>query len=261
MNESIIKTMEHTSRYSRQLLILLLLAISWIILVFFTNKMPNLRVATTYVIPFLLYYGLFLATMMFHHGAGRPPPLLAIGGVLIIVGGTAFDVLITIIKSPTLTREANPIARTLLDSGHSVTFVYVYAGLCQTLDALINCLLWLGLLKHRRTIITSAWLSEPKSLPQFFKAALGGGHLTWRQFFLPFRWRQRPSSYHLIWLAAAIISADSLHRYMCALAWLGWKPISINLASVLAMSLGFCMFLLWLWRLYRCKSKTDFLNG
>jgi len=87
-------------------------------------------------------------------------------------GGAVFDVFATVIHSPSLIQEFNPVARLLLDSGHSTGFVYAYGGFCQIAFATLVCLLWAGFLRHRQSIVNS--VRESTSLMQLLKA------LNWR---------------------------------------------------------------------------------
>ncbi len=51
------------------------------------------------------------------------------------------DGIATLLKTPSLTRESNSIARALLDSGHSVDFVVSYGLIAQVAFITLICVL------------------------------------------------------------------------------------------------------------------------
>src|SRR5438128_2600459 len=69
-------------------------------------------------------------------------PLLA--GWAAVGGGAACDIYATVSHSPDLSREANPLIRSLLDNGVSLGRVYGYAALTQVLFVAVTMVLWLG---------------------------------------------------------------------------------------------------------------------
>jgi hypothetical protein len=68
-----------------------------------------------------------LALSLAREGTATTPRVAAGLGIAFIVGGAVFDMTATVMHSPDLRFEGNPIARALLDSGHSLAFVYCYA--------------------------------------------------------------------------------------------------------------------------------------
>jgi len=105
--------------------------------------------------------------------------------------------------TPTLRHEVNPVARALLDARLPADLVILYGIVSQALFTLLVCALWAAFLRHRKTLIASAWNKNPDSMSDFIKAAVGAAHLSCRQFFLPRQASELPTSYHIIWLVTA----------------------------------------------------------
>src|SRR5262249_30205720 len=82
--------------------------------------------------------------------AGAPP-----AGWAVVVGGAAADIFATLTHTPDLAWEANPVIRALLDNGVPLTRVYLFGAILQVLFVSLTMVLWLGLLKHRRTLVAT----------------------------------------------------------------------------------------------------------
>lgn len=219
--------------------------------IYLTPWLLSARVPFAYLIPVLLICNLIPMISLYRLGTGNMPSLPLITGIFLLVGGTAFDMIVTVVYSPTLNMEANPVARSLLDSGHSVLFVYVYAVMAQVLLTLLGCVMWVAFLRHRATLVASARNSRPKSYFEFVKSMLGGEKLSWRQYLLPIRLSELPKAYHLTWIFAVIWMGSSLYRWYFGMEWLGWFPglrIQALIAWVIICSLGYA---LWLWMEYQ----------
>lgn len=80
---------------------------------------------------------------------GRVSPLL-VAGIAFIVGGAVFDVCATLIHSPDLEHEANPLARTLLDAGISVDVVLLLGGSAQAFLVFTSVMIWMNLIIRLR---------------------------------------------------------------------------------------------------------------
>src|SRR5262245_56014805 len=122
------------SRQARYLLVLSVVALCIVIIVFEFNMWP-----LVYILPVLLVLSLIIAVQLARAGTAAAPALAVIAGVVWILGGVAFDIGATIIQTPDLRQETNPIARSLLDSGHPVSFVFGYGAVAQSLYALMLC--------------------------------------------------------------------------------------------------------------------------
>ena len=86
--------------------------------------------------------------------------------VLVVIAALAFN----------LQYETNPIARALLDSGHPLLVVYLFAAACQTLVVVVGCLLTIAVFRHRRRLVDS--VRHTRSIPELLKHLMGGRHLT-----------------------------------------------------------------------------------
>src|SRR5262245_51655387 len=104
-----------------------------LLVTFYVEQLRDLRVGAAYAVPALLLLVVLSAGRLAGLGWSPVPRLLVLAGVVFAAGGAAFDVVATVKHSPDLELEQNPIARALLDSGHSVEFVYRYAALGQGL--------------------------------------------------------------------------------------------------------------------------------
>ena len=161
---------------------------------------------------------LFAAT-----GEDDVPALPLLAGWLVILGGTACDIYATLSHSPDLDREANPIIRALLDNGVSLKQVYVVAALLQLLYIVLAMALWLGFLKHRRTLATT--MPPAGSLLTYFKAGTGGRELTYRQWLCPFTYSEFPWACHLAWWTGVVFIGVSVYRFYVALEWYQVAPL------------------------------------
>ena len=70
------------------------------------------------------------------------PRALFLAGLAFAAGGAALDVVATVLHTPDLSLEENPVARALLDGGHSLSFVYGYAFVCQALLVALLAVVW-----------------------------------------------------------------------------------------------------------------------
>jgi hypothetical protein len=234
------------NREARSLLLVSSLAACAVILVVFPfGLFPGLTVPAAYALPVLLTLCLVLAVGLARAGTAGAPAAATLLGIAFILGGPTFDIVATVIHTPDLKLEANPIARTLLDSGHTLPFVYAYGFVAQGLLVLVQCALWVGLLRHRRILVES--LRGFPSLLLFLKAATGGAELTWRQWLFPLRAADLPRAYHLLWLLAVLLLAGVVYRWYLGLEWFGLVPFVRWPVVVLAVVGGLAGYLTWLW--------------
>ena len=157
-----------------------------------------------------------------HRGTGHAPPLAVALGVVFILGGAGLDIGATLIHTPDLANEGNLFVQLLFQSGHSRTFVIVFATIGQTLYVTTLCTLWVGLLRHRSTLIES--VKGVRSPFRFLKAATGGADLRWRQWLLPLRMADLPWAYHVVWLLAVVLLAGATDRWFLGLEWFQLVP-------------------------------------
>lgn len=208
---------------------------------------------TAYSLPLsgLLTFGLLCGFV--RQGNTELPRTITVCGSLFIIGGALTDITVTVIHSPDLAMEGNPYLRVLLDSNHSLVFVYGYACITQSLYIALFCGLWLGFLKHRRTIADSVSAAAPRTVFDFVKAATGGSHLTTRQWLLPLHPSEIPLLYHYVWLVAIpIVFGISLFRWYVAMEWLGVvEPDFVTRVGVGLHGIcgGLIVYLFAVWRL------------
>lgn len=198
--------------------------INWHSLLFDTWQIDTwrLHLYTAYSLPAIGLLVLVLLDRLVSQGETGLPRAVSITGAVFIVGGAILDIAVTVAHSPDLSLEGNPYVRVLLDSEHSLPFVYVHALVTQSLYITLFCGLWLGFLKHRQMIAQTIAAGSPRTMIDFVKAATGGAHLTVRQWLLPIRFSEAPLLYHYIWLVAIpVVFGISLFRWYAALEWLG----------------------------------------
>jgi hypothetical protein len=170
-------------------------------------------------------------------GAEDAPTVPLLAGWAVILGGAACDIYATVSHSPNLAREANPVLRGLLDNGVSLEQVYLFAAVGQVLFIGLAMVLWLGLLKHRHTLV--ATMPPRGSLLAYFKAGTGGRELSYRQWLCPLTYRDLPWAYHLTWWTAVVFVSLSAYRFYLALEWYEVAPLNPLGARLIAPSLLF----------------------
>ena len=131
-----------------------------------------------------------------------------------------------------------------------MAFVYVYGSVSQLLYLILVCVLWATFLRHRRTLIASAMSAKPKSGLDFIKAATGGAHLSWRQYFLPLKLSELPKSYHLVLLIAVTLTGSMTFNWYLGLSWIGVIPASHTVAVIVCITLSVTVYVIWLWFQY-----------
>ena len=164
---------------AKLLLFLALFAAVLGLVVLLFKRASTAVVATTYTLPFLLLLAVTIAFKLFRKGTATVSGAPVAIGLIFIAGGAIFDMVATVVHTPDLRSEGNPVARALLDSGHRVSTVYVYAIIAQSLAVALIMLFWLSFIRHCRLLIES--LNSPQDVKNFIKAATGGAQLTWRK--------------------------------------------------------------------------------
>jgi hypothetical protein len=228
-----------------------------ILIIYFIRYLDALRFALAYVLPLTFLGGIVLVVLLYLQGRDSLPKAALISGWLFSVGGVALDAGATIINTPTLAREANVIARALLDSGHSIGFVYGYGIASQAFYLILVCGLWATFLRHRHTLIDSAMSANPTSGLEFIKAATGGAHLSWRQYFLPLKLSELPKSYHSVLLIAVTLTGSMMFNWYLGLSWMGVIPVSHPVALIICVMLSVTAYAVWLWFQYAQESVVQ----
>jgi hypothetical protein len=98
-----------------------------VIVVYYTGFLLEMQIPLVYFIPVFLIGNIGLMVVLYCQVNENLPLTPFLVGAFSIIGGAAFDMIATVVKSPDLILEANPEARSLLDIGYSVEFVYVYS--------------------------------------------------------------------------------------------------------------------------------------
>lgn len=221
----------------------------------------RLHLYTAYSLPAIGLLVLVLLDRLVSQGDTGLPRAVTWCGAAFIVGGAILDIAVTVAHSPDLSMEGNPYVRVLLDSQHSLTFVYIHALVTQSLYITLFCGVWLGFLKHRQTIASTIAAASPRTIPDFFKAATGGAHLTVRQWLLPLRPSEVPLMYHNIWLVAIpVVFGISLFRWYAALEWLGFvEPDTITRAGIVLHGVfsTLIVYFIAMWRMSRRLATTE----
>jgi hypothetical protein len=175
------------------------------------SLIPLLAVALAAAVPFALM------------GKENAPAAPLLVGFAVILGGAACDIYATVIHSPDLVREANPILRGLLDNGVSLEQVYLFGGILQVLFVGLTMVLWLGFLKHRHMLVET--MPPHGSLLEYFKAGTGGRELSYRQWLCPLAYSELPWVFHFaLWTGVAFVGI-SVYRFYLALEWFGVAPL------------------------------------
>jgi hypothetical protein len=231
-----------------------LIAIAFLGVIFLTQLFPSLRIPFVFIIPFILIGGIIQMIVLYRQGQSNLPPFFFTVGVISILGGALFDMIITVIKSPTLELEGNLIARSLLDSGYSIGFVYGYGILAQALLIILGCAMWASLLRHRETIVASANY-ENVSYLDFFKASHGGENLSWRQFIFPIKISESPKKYYMGWFFVVVWVGAIQARWYLGLEWLNVVNGNRTYVALLLIMLFVIGYEVWLFIRYRSAQK------
>lgn len=254
------------NRALRRFLIGAVLVLSWVAVdvgiwfATYENWLPverqtanRLRLGTAYLLPLFAAATVWLLDQVSRQGVAFQSRIAATSGVLFILCGAGFDLCVTLFHSPDLAMEGNPYIRALLDSRHSLGFVYLYGSLTQIWFIGLFCAVWLGFLRHARILADSIRAARPRTWLEFLKAATGGGHLTHRQWLLPITPQEVPLLYHSMWATAiAVVFGITLFRWYAGLEWLGVvePTITLRIGIILTGVMGsLALYFLGLWRL------------
>lgn len=242
-----------TKPVARYLLLLSLCSGSFIIAIWFLQVSPAIWAPSAFVLPPLLVVCLCLAIRLALSGTVTAPAGLLIPGVVFFVGGAVFDIAATLYHSPDLGQEANPIARSLLDSSYPLAMVYGLGGICQVLYVSLVCVLWAALLRHRSFLLAS--LHEIRSPMAFLKAATGGRGLTYRQWLFPMRLSEFADADYAVWVLAVGLFGGGVDRRYLGFEWFGLvsglRPVVMSASVVVAI----CVYLAWLWSESRTPTR------
>jgi hypothetical protein len=139
-------------------------------------------------------------------------------------------------------------------------FVILLGTVTEILFALLVCILWAAFLRHRKTLVASAWSRDPLSMSDFTAVAVGAGPLLCRPHVLPRRVIDLPSSYHVVWfITVGLVGSHALRWYLglSCLDCLAW-PLSI--VFTVSARLPLAMYFVWLMREYS-KGRVNGHSG
>ena len=248
-------------------------AVNWVVLLFvitacvvslaMIDAFAQWHVVLTYALPIPALGLLFTSYRLALQGEDRSSIPIRWIGWMYMLGGISFDMAATIIHSPDLSQEMNPIARILLDSGHALSFVYIYGFVMQGILLIFYCIVWAGFLRHNRLYLKSVYQLGSRSYWFFFKAATGGGNLTWRQWLLPISLNDLPSAYHILWFTAPyLVLGSATYRYLLGLQWFDLFPfVNRILLGGTILGLAFLIEMIWLRYVYTGLKDTKMNSG
>lgn len=216
------------------------------------------RLIVVYLMPVLLLVALVFSVKLCKQAPASTSRFLLVIGLFSILGGAAFDMIATVLHSPTLASEGNVVAVGLFKTGHSIQFVYVYGLICQAQIAATGGFLWVAFVKHRPILLTLMFSSQPESFWEFIKSCSGGQYLTWRQFLLPVSLKELFSykPYPLFWFGVVLLACGSLHRWYLGLEWFELVPWMGGKSVIPVMLLAVVIYVIWLRGEYKRWQKA-----
>ncbi len=140
-------------------------------------------------------------------------------GLFLIIGGTSFDIINTVIHSPSLDKEANQIVCFLFTAGLSVKQIYCISFFYQLAYLALTSILWATFLKAYPIIL--------RAMPErqnFWKRTLflfSGPGATTFDFIIG-----KVDYFYFISSITPILTTLSLYRWYLGLEWLDLVPIS-----------------------------------
>ena len=175
-----------------------------------------------------------------------------------IFSAALLDLAVTVWMDPRLDYEANLYVRRLLDSGHTLQFVYAHVGATQFLFPLMFGAFWVAFLKHRPALVRGIVAARPRTRIEFLKAATGAGHLTVRQWLLPLRKSEFPIPAYGLWVVVlTVVFGISLFRWYAVLEWLDvFEPDLVRRALVLTAGLVGSLVLYFRMLARHCRNLT-----
>lgn len=185
------------------------------------------------------------ALLLMRHGQKNNLRQLAWGGAFVIAAGIWSDVLATVVNTPDMAREGNPIIIFLRESGFSLWLQYLTGFTAQFLLTVISCALWVAFIRHVPLYKALLLAMHPQSLIEFMWAALGG-----RTYFSKIEKIKISRSYRLMWwLVLPLIMPFG--RFSAALEWMKVIPhASFLIPLIVLLQSGFSLVLLFGWLFY-----------
>lgn len=233
--------------------LVLIVGVALIFVIAIPDRFPRTAIVVTYGLVLSMIPTVVIAARFAGKGTEPVRHGIAATGIVYLAGGAMFDMFATIRHSPNLELEGNVLARTLLDSGHSLGFVYTYAFLGQSLLITIMCTFWVALIRHRDILRNSI---DNRSALRFFQTATGGRDLTFRQWLIPLRMSELPHAYHLFWIAYIMLFAGAIDRWYLGCQWYGLFSLNRWVLLITAFGVGLVGWFVWLWRMSSVIERT-----
>jgi len=219
----------------------------WGLVVWLAPQLRPLRVPTVYALLPVAFALFAFASAFAHAGRDTLPAVPLVAGLALFIGGSVADIYATLAHTPDLKREANPVIRELLDTGHPIEFVYAYGLTGQALWILAGVALWVGLLRHRTDLVRH--MPATGSLLAYLKAGTGGRDLTYRQWLCPLRWNELPRPVPFVCGTAIVWVGISLLRYYAAAEWYQlvrptfWNRVTVFFAILVVVCVAYARWL------------------
>jgi hypothetical protein len=245
--------------YAKRLFLCALIVAAVALIVYFQPYYARpLRIPFAFCLPLVGLYSIYLTVRIYRAGTGKVPIIPLVIGVLLILAGIGTDVIATVIKTPSLSREFNPIARDLLSFGYSVEFVYAYGAIGQSVMVSLACLMWATFLRHRKTITAIAWQLGAKTAIEFINATVYRkvtSKVLWMHSLSEYR--RYDKWYHAVQPIFLATVVTSIARLYLGLEWLGLVPHARrNVLWVIACIVTLLMYYTWIWIEYSQGRKA-----
>lgn len=211
--------------------------------------MSNAMISFIIVIDFFLgFIVLYYANMFNKKLAEKVSFYGLLTGVIFIFGGSALDMAVTVIYSPDLSLEGNPVLVTLLNNQFSLNTIYFFTLCYQLLKTTISFYLWIIFLKTYHKIL--------KSIPYInfyttIKWLLGAQRMRFLDLLLG---RNIDFYFFIPTLFFVIVACNAAHWY-AAMEWLGFIPIVFSSLTLAFVTISTSLLMLALISHIKIKNK------
>lgn len=188
--------------------------------ILFLLKPPNITLAALYLFGFFATAFMLILTSIkvLQNSNGHINNRLLWGGCFIILGGVFFDVINTIIGSPDLSLESNPIVLYMSRNRLSLNSIYLLGFLGQVTLITMATLLWAVFLKNFNFLVEHLKGSSGRIL---FYEIIGGKETTLFKLIIG-----KTNPFNVIMFCIPLFISIFIYRWYLGLEWLGLVPIS-----------------------------------
>lgn len=182
---------------------------------------------------------------------GKAPfkPLFA--GLVLIIGGAFFDITNTILHSPDLSLESNPLILFLFNYNFSLFYIYCMSFLGQILLVTNFCLLWAVFLKAYPIMLQKA--ASEDFLSTSIKL-LGGVNANFWKIMIG-----KVDPFFAVTSVIPVLVGLSFYRWYLGLEWLNLVPISRVIVPVVISISTLIIYLMVSYRM-ACKNSVKNIN-